>query len=85
MKILLWLRIIIFYPMMWLRGLFLWASNVIGGLFFIGGLIFLLGGFDKWIALMYFGLSFGIFVLKLTYDQILLRLNPTGHDLVLFQ
>ncbi len=80
-----WVKVIIFYPMLWLRGLFLLASNILGGFFFIGGLISWIAGTDKWMILVGFGLSFTFFILRHFYDQILLKLNPTGQELYLFQ
>ena len=83
------LKAIIFYPMLWLRGIFLLVGRLIGGLFFLGFIIFmcakLLGvEYVSWWDVGLFGLfSFVIFLLLQFYDQILLWLNPTDNILIL--
>ncbi len=86
---------LIFYPMLWLRPLFLGVGKVVGFLFTLGFLLMLLlnlfvlstsGQHLPWVSVLSLGaLGFACFLLRQFYDKILLRLNPTGHDLILFQ
>jgi hypothetical protein len=83
------LKSIIFYPMMWLRGIFLLVGKVLQGFFLLGALLILFAGRGQdyfWpMLLMCSGFSFFFFLLTQFYDQILLKLNPTGNDLFLIQ
>lgn len=83
------LKSVIFYPMMWLRVPFLMVGKFLAGILLIGGLVFLLlgGGAEgaNSIIIFSFGMSFLFFLLTIFYDQILLKLNPTGNDLFLKQ
>ena len=78
------LKSLIFYPMLWLRGLFLGVGKFISGFFLLGLILGFL--FHAHIGyLIGCGiLSFGAFLLTFFYDQILLKLNPTGTTLTLF-
>lgn len=83
------LKSAIFYPMMWLRRPFLMFSKILGGLLFISALVLIFGdhnreGFWK-MLIVSSGLSFFLFMLNQVYDQVLLKLNPTNHDLFLRQ
>lgn len=83
------LKSIIFYPMMWLRGIFLLVGKVLQGLFLLGAIFILFAGQGHdyfWTLFLTFsGFSFFFFLLTQFYDQILLKLNPTGNDLFLIQ
>jgi hypothetical protein len=81
---------LIFYPMLWLRPLFLIVGKILGFLFTLASLGYLFinlfagGEYQRWDFVVLFGaLGFGCFLLRQFYDRILLRLNPTGHDLIL--
>lgn len=80
------LKSIIFYPMLWLRGLFKLGFKIISVIFLLGGIIFLIIGSEEMgmenIILAFVG-SFVFFIIGMLYDQILLKLNPTGNDLTL--
>jgi hypothetical protein len=80
-----WLRSLIFYPMLWLRGISGLILMILGGLFLLGGIFTLIGIGLRFQTIMFFGFSFACFMIRQTYDQILLKLNPTGHELTLFQ
>lgn len=77
---------VIFYSMMWLRGISSMLLGIIGGLsllsgigwFFVKGILFE----GTWICLVG---SFICFMLREYYDHLLLKLNPTGHDLILYK
>lgn len=87
------LSILIFYPLLFLRPLFMMLSTwiIIGCVF--GGMMFL--GFWLWgnqntqlpIEMLWVSLTapFVIFLLRHFYDRLLLTLNPTGHTLLLSQ
>ncbi|RNA65314.1 hypothetical protein CR163_008835 [Prosthecochloris sp. ZM_2] len=83
------LKSILFYPMMWLRGVFLLVGKILQGFFLLGLILVLFiaqGQEYFWtLVLMFAGGSFSFFLLTHFYDQILLRLNPTGKDLILVQ
>ena len=82
---------VLYYVMLWCRPVFLLFSRLIQ--FFLTGafLITLVanlladGPISWWIIAAWGGLAFGVFMLRERYDQILLRLNPTGHDVILFK
>ncbi|WP_193200794.1 hypothetical protein [Nostoc sp. MG11] len=82
-------RGIIFYLMLWLRPIVLRVGKVVSGFFIF---VFILGFIQKllmptpigWNFIIGLGLtSFAIFWLTESYDNILLRLNPTGNTLIL--
>jgi hypothetical protein len=78
-------RSMIFYPMLWLRGVFLPIAQIIGGFFALSSLVMALLAHAFIVALL-MGLSaFGTFMLRQKYDSILLDINPTGHELHLWQ
>ena len=83
------LKSILFYPMMWLRGIFLLVGRFLQGFFLLGLIMVIFIGRGQeyfWMLLFTFaGGSFSFFLLTRFYDQILLRLNPTGKDLILVQ
>lgn len=90
---------IIFYPMLWARGLALVFLKVVGGLLSLAFLVMLLlkmfansstssGGMSDvpWYGVAAAALpGLCCFMLRQWYDSILLRLNPTGHELYLYQ
>ncbi len=80
------LKAILFYPMLFVRKLFIGVSKFIGIvliLFFLGTLIF---GGVPWIErLMVLGVAFALFLLRQFYDIILLKLNPTNSELTFYQ
>ncbi|PCE67546.1 hypothetical protein B6G00_04150 [Salinivibrio sp. YCSC6] len=78
------LRNIIFYPMLWLRGIFVGLGRLISGLCLIVAVISLF--FERLETAMTIWMvvaSFGFFMFNMIYDSILLKLNPTGHILIL--
>jgi len=85
------LKGIIFYPMLYLRGLLVSASKILSRFFLLGSFIFLVvflcgGGNITIKAAMFFGFfGFIIFMLGHFYDRILLKINPTGNELTLLQ
>jgi hypothetical protein len=84
---------VLFYPMLWLRPLFMFAAKLLGWLSLLGSL----GGVclnlfapdtahQDWGPVLVTGaLAFGLFLLREFYDRILFRLNPTGQTLILFR
>jgi len=85
------LKAIIFYPMMWLRKIFLAIGKMLSVLFFVMAIFVLVVGLNgedgvHWSLLLPVTfLSFSSFLLTQFYDQVLIRLNPTGQDLYLMQ
>lgn len=81
------MKSMIFYPMLWLRGLITILLRMLSGLSFLVGLILVgaLFGEEHYalILLLVFGQSFLFFLMAFFYDKILLKLNPTGVDLFL--
>jgi hypothetical protein len=78
------LKSVIFYPMLWLRGLFLRVGKFISGLFLLGLILGLLFRAPIGYLIGCGIFSLGSFLLTFFYDQILLKLNPTGNTLTLF-
>ncbi|MCJ2164884.1 MULTISPECIES: hypothetical protein [unclassified Pseudodesulfovibrio] len=83
------LKSMLFFPMMFLRGILQWILRLFAGLSLLGGIGMLIAvyGFDAklqwyipWIIL---GWSFVFFLVSWFYDIILLKLNPHP-DTVLF-
>lgn len=78
------LKSIVFYPLLWLRGIFKGISKFISGAFL---LLFIISLFIKQMGLtvkiIFAFFSFIFFMLAFFYDQILLKLNPTGNVLIL--
>ena len=82
------LKATIFYPLMMVRRLVLSVGKVASWIFVLGGVLewFLDKGSTRWsMSLAFVLLGVGLFVLCQLYDQLLLKLNPTGHELVLYQ
>ncbi len=85
------LKSLLFYPLLWLRGLVLLAGKVMSGFFMLGFL--LVGGFKlagelevSWWVVTFYGVAgVVVFTLGELYDQLLLRLNPTDYDLILIR
>ncbi len=81
------LRSTIFYPLFWLRKPFLLVGKVFGGFFFVGAVLvlFLVRGEEQFWSMFLTCtiMSFVFFMMNQFYDQILLKLNPTGSVLVL--
>lgn len=76
----------IFYIMMWLRGIASFILMLFAGISLLGGVVFAFNqGLFSFMPLLYFGMSFACFMLREFYDQILLKLNPTGNDLILYK
>ncbi|MBD2503896.1 hypothetical protein [Anabaena azotica] len=80
---------IIFYLMLWMRPIIIRIGKLIAGflmIVFIVGVIqlFVLPNNIGWSRILGFGLtSFIIFMLTEYYDNILLKINPTGNRLFL--
>lgn len=86
-KILKLLKSIIFYPMLWLRGVLLGICKIISGVFLLGFIVSLFYGKSAPLSMkIILGvLSFIFFILSFWYDTLLLKLNPTDIELTLFQ
>lgn len=80
------LKAIVFYPLFYLRGLFHRAGAFIGGAALLACLVSLFVEAAPWHFTVTTGLlGFGTFLLRQFYDQLLLKLNPTGNSLTLYQ
>jgi hypothetical protein len=69
----------------WLRAIFLSVTKIIGAFFALGFLVMALVAHALVPTLLMGMLAFGVFILRQKYDLILLKLNPTGHELYLWQ
>lgn len=83
---------VLYYVMLWCRRPFMLFSRLIQIFFTIGFLLTLVINLlvdnsptPWWIIAGWGGLAFGVFMLRERYDQILLRLNPTDHGVILFK
>lgn len=77
-----------FYPMLFLRGIFLSVGNLISGLSCTISIVLLIAhmAHDKETLgafIGFFGASFFFFMLNQFYDQVLLKLNPTDNVIIL--
>ena len=79
------IRSAIFYPMLWLRGIFLPIAKIIGAICTLCFLCMALVLHALVPAVVMGLLGFGTFMLRQRYDAMLLNLNPTGHELQLWQ
>lgn len=82
------LKAILFYPLLMIRRIVLAVGKVLGGLCVVGGILGWIidkGSIHWGMNLTMVLLGLGLFVLSQLYDQLLLKLNPTGRDLILFQ
>jgi hypothetical protein len=85
-----YLAAVVFYPMLWLRGLVLAVGRLVSGLAIIAaiviGLVSLFTRYRLWLPAGLSALAgFIIFLLLQLYDAILFRLNPSGRALILYQ
>jgi hypothetical protein len=84
------LRGLVFYPLLWLRGLVVVLSRVVSVLGMFAAVAVgtgsLLSHQNLWLlAGICAAGSFLAFLLLLLYDTVLLRLNPTGKTLLFFR
>lgn len=80
------LKALAFYPLLYLRGLFHLAGAFIGGMALIVCVVSLFIESAPWHLTVEAGvIGFAIFLLRQFYDQLLLKLNPTGNNLTLYQ
>lgn len=80
------LKAALFYVLFYLRGLFMLAGRLLGGLFLLLCIVSLFIKSYPWYASVALGvLGFATFLLRQFYDQLLLKLNPTGSGLTLYQ
>lgn len=78
------LKNIIFYTLMFVRTPFMIIGKILGIFLLIFSLVCFLNNKDICGALM-IAISFGTFMLRMFYDQILLKINPTNTDIYLSQ
>ena len=79
-------KAILFYPMLFVRKLFIGVSKFIGIILILFFLVTLTFDGVSWTArLLVLGLAFTLFLLRHFYDIILLKLNPTNTELMLQQ
>lgn len=80
------LKVIIFYPMLFVRKPFMFISKFIGIiLIFVSIVASIFVGVPWTLKLFALGLAFALFLLRHFYDVILLNLNPTNIELTLQQ
>jgi hypothetical protein len=86
------LKALLFYPMFWLRGLILAIGRILSGLLLFVSIVIVIIKINSdtndmsWMtALMPAIMGFSIFMLMEFYDQILLKLNPTNNELILYK
>ena len=84
------LTLVVFYPMLWLRGLVLVLGRLVSGLAGLAAVLMVLASiFTRhrlWLPAGILALlSFFTFLLLQIYDSILFRLNPTGRTLILYE
>ena len=86
------IKALLFYPLLWLRGIVLRIGRLLSGLCLLGvASMLILKSIDKapnleWTQiLMSAVMAFAIFMLLEFYDQLLLKLNPTSNKLTLYK
>lgn len=73
------LKSILFFPLLWLRGLFIRIGRIIAGLFLFGAIGgFFMGDLPVTLPIVCGVMSFALFMLCEFYDWLLLKLNPTN-------
>lgn len=80
------IKSIIFYPMLWMRGVFITFGKIVSSIMLLGFIASLF--IKEWplsITLTYLGFGLGVFILMQYYDRIFLKLNPNDSTLILEQ
>ncbi|CAK3333889.1 conserved hypothetical protein [Vibrio crassostreae] len=78
------LKGVVFYPLLWLRGLLIRIGRLIAGLLLFSALLSaLMGELPTQISITFAVMSFALFMLCHFYDWILIKLNPTDNILIL--
>lgn len=72
------LKCLVFYPMLFLRGILQLGLRFIGGILFFGAILlyFIAPGGSREQAWISMGFSFVLFLVGWFYDVILIKLNP---------
>jgi len=80
------LKILLFYPLLWVRRLALGLERFFGGIFLLGFLMsFMIPDFPFLATIVMIVMGVSSIVICHFYDQVLLKLNPTDNELILFQ
>jgi hypothetical protein len=81
------LKTILFHILMTFRRPITWLLRVFGGLLVMGGVLLLFAGKQiGWLdKIMVFAFGIGLGAAAFYYDQLILKLQPEGTNLVLFQ
>lgn len=86
------IKTLFFYPLLWLRGIFLSIGKIVSVICLLSSVLMvilkMIEQFStiEWIQIVpTAAIGFGIFMLMEFYDQILLKLNPTGAELTLYK
>ncbi len=78
------LQSLLFYPLLWLRGLFIRVGRILAGLLLLGTVLSLFfGGVPVKATIAWAVMSFALFMLCHFYDVVLIKLNPTDNILLL--
>lgn len=77
------LRSLLFYPLLFLRGIFLNVSKFLIGLTFLAFITTLLFKAPSKMTIIFISISFSLFLLSFFYDLLLIKLNPTKTELTL--
>lgn len=79
-------RYMIFYPMLWFRGLSRILLGLLAGLFFIGAIILTFAKeFFCMDTIMFIVFGMITLIIRELYDEILVRVNPTNMELYLYK
>lgn len=84
-KMLVCLRVMLFTLLLFLRKPFLLCATFISVVTFLAFLIALYMDTATNMKVGFFLFSFGSFLLKFFYDQLIIKLNPTNNELILSQ
>lgn len=86
------IKSLLFYPLLWLRGLFLRIGNIVSGMCLVVFLILVVLKLAtpvntfEWYKVVGFAVAgVGMTMLTAMYDHILLKLNPTDDELTLYR
>ena len=78
------LKGIVFYPLLWLRGIVIKVGRLLAGLLLFAALLSLwVGDIPTKISIAWAVMSFALFLLCHFYDWVLIKLNPTDNILIL--
>ncbi|NVK55879.1 MAG: hypothetical protein HWE26_09700 [Alteromonadaceae bacterium] len=86
------IKAVFFYPLLWLRGIFLGIGKISSVICLVSSVLMIILKMTEqfstieWVQIIPTAvIGFGTFILMEFYDQIILKLNPSGAELTLYK